>query len=84
MKKIAIVGGNAKATVLSGGGSAVLKPSFFVTPFEGIVSALGEVAPDVEITYSEGSRGTLAPPFTRGPSLSVSCRSVYADADPGE
>ena len=42
MKKIAIVGGNAKATVLSGGGSAALKPSFFVTPFEGIVSALGE------------------------------------------
>ena len=59
LKKIAIVGGNAKATVLSGGGSAALKPSFFVSPYEGIVSALGKVDPNVEITYSEGARGTL-------------------------
>ena len=56
LKKIAIVGGNAKATVLSGGGSAALKPSFFVSPYEGIVTALGKIDPNVEITYSEGSR----------------------------
>ncbi|KAI0697103.1 beta-glucosidase [Cerioporus squamosus] len=62
LKKIAIVGGNAKATVLSGGGSAALKPSFFVTPYEGIVSALGEVASDVEITYSEGARAYMQMP----------------------
>lgn len=53
LKKVAIVGGNAKAIVLSGGGSAALKPSFFVSPFEGIVNALGK---DVEVTYSEGAR----------------------------
>ena len=53
MKKIAIVGGNAKAVILSGGGSAALKPSYFVSPYEGIVNALGS---DVEITYSEGAR----------------------------
>ena len=56
LKKIAIVGGNAKATVLSGGGSAALKPSFFVSPYEGIVAALGKIDQNVEITYSEGSR----------------------------
>lgn len=53
MKKIAIVGGNAKAVILSGGGSAALKPSYFISPYEGIVNALGS---DVEIIYSEGAR----------------------------
>lgn len=53
-KKIAIIGGNAKAVILSGGGSAALKPSYFVSPYDGIVQALGG---GVEITYSEGARG---------------------------
>lgn len=54
VKKVAIVGGNAKAVVLSGGGSAALKPSYFVSPHDGIVNALGK---DVEVTYTEGARG---------------------------
>jgi beta-glucosidase len=54
LKKIAIVGGNAKAIVLSGGGSAALKPSFFTTPYDGIVRALPET---VEVTYSVGAPG---------------------------
>lgn len=54
VKKVAIVGGNAKAVILSGGGSAALKPSFFVSPYDGIVNALGK---EVEVTYSEGARG---------------------------
>ncbi|KAI0669358.1 beta-glucosidase [Trametes maxima] len=62
LKKIAIVGGNAKAIVLSGGGSAALKPSFFTTPYDGIVSALGKIDPNVEITYSEGSRSYMQMP----------------------
>nr|ADX07318.1 putative beta-glucosidase [Flammulina velutipes] len=52
VKKVAIVGGNAKAIVVSGGGSAALKTSYFITPYDGIVNALG----DVEVTYSEGAR----------------------------
>lgn len=59
LKKVAIVGGNAKAAVLSGGGSAALKPSYFVSPYDGIVKALKEVNPNIEITYSEGARGTV-------------------------
>ncbi|KAG5642853.1 hypothetical protein DXG03_002030 [Asterophora parasitica] len=59
-KKIAIVGGNAKAQVLSGGGSAALKASYFVSPYEGIVNAVKEAAAlggeEVEITFSEGAR----------------------------
>lgn len=56
LKKIAIVGGNAKAIVLSGGGSAALKASYYISPYDGIVNALSENK-DVEITYSEGARG---------------------------
>ncbi|KAH7903362.1 glycosyl hydrolase family 3 C-terminal domain-containing protein, partial [Hygrophoropsis aurantiaca] len=52
LKKIAIVGSNAKACALSGGGSAALKPSYFVSPYDGIVSAL---SPNVEVTFSEGA-----------------------------
>ena len=54
LRKIAIVGGNAKGLVYSGGGSAALKPSYFVSPYEGIVNALPE---GVQVTYSEGARG---------------------------
>lgn len=55
LKKIAIVGGNAQAVVLSGGGSAALKPSYFISPYQGIVNAL---PPNVEVTYSEGASST--------------------------
>ena len=54
LKRVAIVGGNAKAIVLSGGGSAALKPSFFTTPYDGIVGALPK---GIEVTYSEGAPG---------------------------
>lgn len=57
VKKVAVVGGNAKAAILSGGGSAALKPSYFVSPHDGIVKALGK---DVEVTYGEGARGTTS------------------------
>ena len=53
LKKVAIVGGSAKAVIVSGGGSASLKPSYFISPYDGIVDALGK---DVEITYAEGAR----------------------------
>ncbi|KAF8552820.1 glycoside hydrolase family 3 protein [Imleria badia] len=52
LKRIAIVGGNAQAVVLSGGGSAALKPSYFISPYQGIVNALPS---HVEVTFSEGA-----------------------------
>ena len=60
LKKVAIVGPNAKAIVLSGGGSAALKASFYVNPYEGIVKALKESGSDIEIGYSEGARGSFS------------------------
>ncbi|KZT58969.1 glycoside hydrolase family 3 protein [Calocera cornea HHB12733] len=39
VKNIAIIGPNAKGKVISGGGSAALRPTYVVTPYDGIVSA---------------------------------------------
>ncbi|KAJ7259206.1 beta-glucosidase [Mycena rebaudengoi] len=61
LKKIVIVGGNAKAIILSGGGSAALKPSYFISPYQGIVNA-ASANPDLEVTYSEGARAYLTSP----------------------
>lgn len=53
LQKVAIIGGNAKGTVLSGGGSAALKPSFFINPYEGITAALKQ---GTQTLYAEGAR----------------------------
>lgn len=55
--KVAIIGGNAKAPVPSGGGSASLKPSYFVNAYDGIVSELGK---DTEILYTEGAQSVFS------------------------
>ena len=52
--KVAVIGPNAQAKVISGGGSAALKPSYVVTPYEGIVANAPE---GVEIHYSVGCYG---------------------------
>ena len=59
LKKIAIIGPNAKAILLSGGGSALLKPNYYINPYDGIVSALEEAGSGTEVSYSEGARGLL-------------------------
>ncbi|KAF9036785.1 glycoside hydrolase family 3 protein [Panaeolus papilionaceus] len=41
-QKIAVIGPNAKGYVISGGGSAALKATYIVTPFDGIQAALGD------------------------------------------
>jgi beta-glucosidase len=78
LKKIAIVGGNAKALVISGGGSAALKPSYFVSPYGGIVKALPK---DVQVTYSEGARGQFITFDLANTRLEAGC-SVHDDPPP--
>ncbi|KAG9046686.1 hypothetical protein FS837_003839 [Tulasnella sp. UAMH 9824] len=56
IKKIAILGPNAKASVVSGGGSALIRNAYAVTPFDGIVAALPE---GVEVKYHEGCAGWI-------------------------
>ncbi|KAJ3723517.1 glycoside hydrolase family 3 protein [Lentinula guzmanii] len=49
--KLAIVGPNAKGSVISGGGSAALKASYIVTPYEGIQEGAFE---ELQISYAIG------------------------------
>ncbi|KAG8943853.1 hypothetical protein FRC04_002476 [Tulasnella sp. 424] len=59
IKKIAIIGPNAKATVASGGGSASMRNAYVVSPFDGIVAGLPE---GVEVKYHEGCSGYMLQP----------------------
>jgi beta-glucosidase len=52
--KVGVIGPNAKARVISGGGSAQLKASYIVNPFEGILSNKPE---GVSIEYTVGCYG---------------------------
>jgi beta-glucosidase len=52
--KVAVIGPNAKGYVISGGGSAALKASYVVTPYQG----LQDNKPDgVELSYHIGCYG---------------------------
>lgn len=52
--KVAVIGPNATARIISGGGSAALKPGYTVSPLEGLTSS----APaGVELSYSLGCYG---------------------------
>jgi beta-glucosidase len=42
INKIAVIGPNAKAAQIMGGGSAQLNPHYMVSPYDALVSALGE------------------------------------------
>ena len=55
--KVAIIGPNAKAGIISGGGSAQLKPSYVVTPYDGLLANAPE---GVEFSYAVGCYGMLA------------------------
>ena len=59
--KIAIIGPNAKAIVPFGGGTTRLKLSYFVTAYDGIVSAFKQARSGTEVTYSEGTRDLFPP-----------------------
>ncbi|EGN92018.1 glycoside hydrolase family 3 protein [Serpula lacrymans var. lacrymans S7.3] len=51
VKKIAVIGPNAKGNVISGGGSAALKPTYVVTPWDGLVQ---NAPKGVDIKYELG------------------------------
>ncbi|KAG8943854.1 hypothetical protein FRC04_002477 [Tulasnella sp. 424] len=59
LKKIAIIGPNAKAIVPSGGGSASMTNAYVVSPFDGIVAGLPQ---GVEVKYHEGCAGYMMQP----------------------
>lgn len=54
VKKIAVIGPNARQRLITGSGSAEIFPLFVVTPHEGIEEAFGKN----KVTYVEGCRCT--------------------------
>ncbi|KZT28632.1 glycoside hydrolase family 3 protein [Neolentinus lepideus HHB14362 ss-1] len=50
-RKVAIIGPNVKGRVISGGGSAALKPTYVVTPYQGLIDNAPE---GIELKYSVG------------------------------
>ncbi|KAF8061039.1 glycoside hydrolase family 3 protein [Lyophyllum atratum] len=51
VKRLAVIGPNAKERIISGGGSAALKPIYVVTPFEGV---LGGAPEGMSVEYEVG------------------------------
>lgn len=56
IRKIAVIGPNAKTRTVSGGGSAYLTSKYVVTPLEGVQKLFEETA--VEVVYAAGCYGT--------------------------
>ncbi|CAE6460319.1 unnamed protein product [Rhizoctonia solani] len=50
-KTLLVVGPNAQARVISGGGSAFLKPSYVITPWDGLIAAIPK---DVDVKFEVG------------------------------
>jgi len=61
--KVAVIGPNAKTAQIMGGGSAQLNPHYRVSPWEGLVSALGEV----RLAYAQGATNHRFEPILQGP-----------------
>lgn len=57
-RRIAVIGPNAKGRVISGGGSAYLKATYIVSPWEGLLAAAPK---NVKLEYSVGCYGSFAP-----------------------
>jgi beta-glucosidase len=61
--KVAVIGPNAKVAQIMGGGSAQLNPHYRVSPWEGLVAALGEE----RLGYAAGATNHRFEPVIRGP-----------------
>lgn len=62
LKKIAVIGPNARQAQIMGGGSAQLNPHYAISPYDGVVSAVGE---DV-LTYAKGCDNHRFEPLLKG------------------
>jgi beta-glucosidase len=60
--RIAVIGPNAKVAQIMGGGSAQLNPHYRISPWEGLIRALGEE----RLTYAPGCTNHRFEPVVRG------------------
>lgn len=78
--KVALIGPNMKERVISGGGSAALKPSYVITPYDGLVA---NAPKGVEFEYEVGAYGRLSPLLFSGAGAKFCC-SLQVPPHPGE
>lgn len=68
LKSIAIIGPNAKTARIMAGGSAQINPHYAVTPYDGIVAAVGQ---HVQVGYEQGCSNYKLLPLLDTDSLSL-------------
>ncbi|RAH49610.1 uncharacterized protein BO95DRAFT_450144 [Aspergillus brunneoviolaceus CBS 621.78] len=66
LRKIAIIGPNARKPTAGGAGSAAVNPFYITTPEECLRNALRAANPDIKLTYRSGIRDSLRPPLLGG------------------
>ncbi|KAE8377613.1 glycoside hydrolase superfamily [Aspergillus bertholletiae] len=70
LKKVAILGPNARRPTAGGAGSAAVNPFYITTPEECITTAIQQVSSQTEIVYEPGVPFSLRPPLL-GPTLTT-------------
>ena len=64
-KSLAVIGPDAKTALVSGGGSAALRPTYTVTPFDAIGAAANDLGIN-NVAYARGGNAhKYAPAFVR-------------------
>ncbi|PLB53260.1 glycoside hydrolase [Aspergillus steynii IBT 23096] len=70
IKKVAIIGPNARRPTAGGSGSAAVNPLYITTPEECLKEALEATNPNIEVGYEQGLPFTIRPPLL-GDSVTV-------------
>lgn len=63
IKKLAIIGPNAKKPTTGGTGSAAVNPYYITNPYESIVNAAREVNGDIDVSFAQGILTNMQPPL---------------------
>ncbi|CAH0046855.1 unnamed protein product [Clonostachys solani] len=63
LKKLAIIGPNAKYPTTGGTGSAIVNPYYVTNPYQSIKDASKSINPDLEVLYERGILTHLQPPL---------------------
>lgn len=66
LKKVAILGPNARKPTAGGSGSAAVNPFYITTPEHCLAKAMQKSNPDIEISYHNGIPFSLRPPLLDG------------------
>lgn len=66
LKRVAILGPNARKPTAGGSGSAAVNPFYITTPEACLTEAMQKAKPDLQVSYEQGIPFTLRPPLLDG------------------